>query len=314
MLFPRFSSVLNDRDLRRWTTAISAGPMAPEGSGGGGAPVGFDPFSPQHNLDAWIKIQSDLRDDIETYGWYSGRLFAVVGDEKIEPLMDMEGFGCTRTSKRPDGSYTNLHRECGFYKDVKSGEILEEWHNPYLDRKVKVAHIHNDPVNSVYAPFFEQKFGADDAEPIRFPFILPWTFMEDKAFTSFDVNAKWKNSLDPKKWKKESTGEFVRTSEYLQFHFDRSELEDPEVTSIESGTGAWQRIGEWLPWMLMGGKPGHLFYRFYTKKLQSLDALTPNILKYTQDNYAKWLSAPTKWTEPNVTSFEVYALENEPAE
>jgi hypothetical protein len=45
-------------------------------------------------------------------------------------------------------------REIGLYTDLKSGEILEEWRNPYLDETVKVVPIANDPFNHTITNFY----------------------------------------------------------------------------------------------------------------------------------------------------------------
>jgi hypothetical protein len=63
----------------------------------------------------------------------------------------------------------------------------------------------------------------------------------------------------------------------------------------------------------MGSKPGHLFYRCHTKSLASLDELPADIRAYTEKNFPIYMEAPDKWVEPNVTSYEVYKLENKPA-
>ena len=48
--------------------------------------------------------------------------------------------------------YRVYSREVLFYLDPQTGEILQEWANPFLDgRKVEVVHIQNDPVNGVFA-------------------------------------------------------------------------------------------------------------------------------------------------------------------
>ena len=109
----------------------------------------FDPFSKKDNLEAFIKMSGSLDENESAIGWYSARIFYVIGDFKIiQPLFDLEGFGASRHEKMPDGSYRRFQRECGFYKDLRSGEIMESWENPLNNKTVKVSHIHNDPVNA----------------------------------------------------------------------------------------------------------------------------------------------------------------------
>lgn len=276
------------------------------------APEGFDPNSSIHNAEVLARMNLGIHSGSH-YGWFKGRVFAVIGDDKvITPLFDLEGFGANRKKPLGDSRFQSLHREVGYYKDIRTGKIMETWENPFLDGEVcEVSHIHNDPVNAIIGPTINAKLGEDMANQ-TFPLRLPWTFMGDLAMTSFDVNTQWRNLLTPEEWPRESTGEFVRVSEYLQFIAKREDIANWRNVERIAQHGAWQRIGSWLPWMLMGGKPGHLFYRSFTKSLNSYEELPQDIRDYTEKNYPIYTQAPAEWVEPNVTSFEVYKLENKP--
>jgi hypothetical protein len=278
----------------------------------GGAKGGFDPADPMQNAEVLARMNLGVGPGSH-YGWFKGRVFAVIGDEQvIEPLFDLEGFGANRKVSLGNARYQSLHREVGYYKDLRTGQIMEEWKNPLNDGElVKVSHIHNDPVNAVIGPTIEAKLG--EGQVTEFPLRLPWTFMGDLAMTSFDVNTRWQNVLDPREWPRESSGhEYVRVSEYLQFIAKRADIDDWRNRDRIDTHGAWQRIGTWLPWMLMGNRPGHLFYRSHTKMLASLDELPADIRAYTEKRWPQYLEAPKEWVSPNVTSYEVYKLENTP--
>lgn len=290
----------------------SATHAAHHAEAGAAATGGFDPSNPIHNAEVLARMNHGIGGEAN-FGWFGGRVFAVIGDEQvIQPLFDVEGFGANRMIALGDARYQSLHREVGYYKDLRTGEIMEQWANPLLDGEVvDVSHIHNDPVNAIIGPTIEAKLG--EGQVTEFPLSLPWTFMGDLAMTSFDVNTQWKNVLDPAVWPRESSGkEFVRVSEYLQFYVDRNDLENWRSLDKIPHHGGWQRLGTWLPWMLMGDAPGHLFYRSYTKGLKSIDELPAHIRDYTEKNYPKFMDAPAEWTTPNETSFEVYVKNNTP--
>ena len=280
---------------------------AAKGAGGSG----FNPADPVQNAEVLARMNLGVGPNTN-YGWFKGRVFAVFGDDQvIQPLFDLEGFGANRMVSLGDARYQSLHREVGFYKDLRTGAIMESWKNPFIDEVVKVSHIHNDPVNAVIGPMIEAKLG--EGQVTKFPLALPWTMMGDMAMTSFDVNTRWKNVLDPKEWPRESAGgEYVRVSEFLQFNAKRADLDNWRNLERIPQHGGWQRLGTWLPWMLMGNKPGHLFYRSHTKSLASKDELPADIRAYTEKHFPLYLEAPEKWTAPNITSFEVYKKENQP--
>jgi hypothetical protein len=273
----------------------------------------FDPLNPIHNMHAFVRLLGDASGQQDAVNWYKGAIFSVIGDDKANTLLfGFEGFSVCRTVPQEDGTFMNLQREVLYYTDRYTGKILETWKNPFTHEEVRVVPVYNDPVNSTYAPEFKQKFG-DGGEAVTFPFILPWTFMGDTAMTVFDVNASWKNVLTADKWPRESSGERVRVCETLTMFLDRKHLEDSAMTSIPYN-GAWQRMSPWCPWMLMGQAPGHLFYRSHYRKLPGGIAELPEHLRaYTEKHYPDYLVAPSKWTEPNLTSFETYARDQQPA-
>jgi hypothetical protein len=301
------------------TTSIGAGAAAAGAAGlvsmpTGPVPAGFDPLSPQQNLEAYIRLTRSLDPAATTVGWFGGRIFSVIGDKEIiKPLFDIEGFGIGRTEPQADGSYKALWREVGYYKDLATGKIMETWQNPLLGGETcEVYPINNDPVNAVLKPEFTLGFGASkDQYTETIKFLLPWNFIGPHAMAAFDVNLDWKSPLDPKDWKRESPGERVRVSEYQQWRVDAAQLVDRSLPSLNA-YGSWNRVATWLPWMLMGQAPGHLFYRSHTLKLGRVEDLPKDILEYTAKRFPKYLTAPTEWVSPNVSSFEMYARDRKP--
>lgn len=274
--------------------------------------IAFEPLNPEHNLRAFVRLLGDTSGQRDSINWYKGAIFSVVGDDTANQLLfGFEGFSVCRTILQPDGSFRNLQREVLYYTNPRTGEIIETWKNPFTDEQVDVVHVYNDPVNSTYATVFKQKFG-EHSEEVSFPFILPWTVMGDTVMTVFDVNHRWRNVLDPSVWKRESASTHVRVCETLSMYTSLADLENPSLTSI-GYNGAWQRMSPWCPWMLMGQRPGHLFYRaHYRKILTGLDGLPAPLRSYTERRFPAYLAAPTAWVEPNLTSFETYARDHKP--
>jgi hypothetical protein len=270
----------------------------------------FDPKRAEHNTLAFCKLMSDTRDGVENCGYFKGNVLGYVdGKQRLAPLFGYEGFGMTRTFQVGDYAWRKLHSEVAYYTDLKTGEVMDEWHNPFLDETVRVVHVHNDVVNSNWAPTYS--FGVGP-EKVTFPFIFPWVVMGDNAVVDFGVNTSHEAVLMPDKWPRESHGEITQVLEAIQIHTRLSDLMDPKQTSVHA-SGSWQRISPWLPWMLMGQRPGHLFYKTVTRRMhEGVEALPPHILEYTEANYPDYLSAPTEWAEPNVSSYEVYEREVEP--
>jgi hypothetical protein len=282
---------------------------------------------PKDNLKAFIKLTSDLSGK-PIVGWFSGHVFGVVGDEILKPLFAVEGFGTGMCVAQPDGTYKSSWKEIGLYKDLKTGKVLDRWTNPYTNETVEVVHIQNEAVNTIQAPNypdfskmallgeagqlkmeFPNYTRTDD--PTR-PFVLPWTVVGDQVAVWNDFRGRVKNVLDPKVYVRESTGEYIRVSEFFLNMGSQKLLMDEGVANVPS-TGAWNRLAPWLPWMFMGTAPGHLFYRATTQKLSKFEELPRPLLDHAEKNFAKYLDYDTPWRMPNESSWEVYKKMKKPA-
>ncbi len=269
----------------------------------------------EDNLTAWVKLVSSLEGGVETCGYFTGIQYADVNpQEVIRPLFRIQGFGMSRVTRLPDGRYQNLHREVVYYLDLKEDRILEEWLNPFTGETVEVFSTHNDPVNSYYAPTFKQRFGSEKEgiETVEFPFILPWDIFGDHAVVSFSVNTRWPSPLPPAKWPRENFGNWYRTSEYFQIHASLADINDPEMLRVPH-TGSWQKVAPWHPWMLMDNRPGGIFGVTNVFSLDGVEQLPPQLRAYTEKHYPKYLHAPTEWVEPNMATWETFAIERTPA-
>ncbi len=268
----------------------------------------IDLKSPEWNRDTRARLNGDLDSSKELVGWLKGVIQGVRPNEPVRDLMAFEGFSVTRMYPRPDGSWRKLLRETVLYRDLKTGEILNTWHNPYTNEDVRVVPIANDPYNMTIETNFMGK-----------PWIGDWDQNPDGTLTLFSgVNLYYPNMLTPAKWPRESSGEYARVTENFTWTMTREDLENPAMTYVPC-VGSWQRITPWLPWMLMGDAPGHINYFSHFAPLpggiSALDKLPQDMLEAARAIDPKMLRAPTleEDTLPNESSLEAYAKEQTPA-
>ncbi|MEL7028182.1 MAG: DUF1838 family protein [Pseudomonadota bacterium] len=278
--------------------------------------VDLDFKSPTWNRDAMAKLQGNLDPEKEKVGWYGGKVLGVRPGEKVQELFRFEGFSMARLLPQEDGSYRKVLREVGFYRDIKTNEIMSEYENPYTGETVRVVPIANDPFNYTISEFFPQppSYGGLNPEEVpRIPYILPWSEKADKVLLTTDIHLYYPAALQPDKWPRESPGPMVRVSEMFRYVIDRADLMNPDLTSIEYH-GVWNRVTPWLPWMLMDQAPGHCLYVCDMGAWDSMDVVPEEILEATRGQLGeKFLSAPTEDYGPSLSSLERYALEQEPA-
>jgi hypothetical protein len=269
------------------------------------------------NRDAFARIMGDLDFGKQKFGWYKGTVKGVEPGKKIQDLFGFEGFSYARLQDNGDGTYNKLLREVGYYTDLKTGEVMDEYYNPYLDEMVKVVHIANDPFNHVITAFKPEppSYGGlnKDKNPKKIPFIMPWTEVgNNKVLLQSNINLFYPSALQPDKWPRESSGKMNQTAEMFNYVIDREDLANPDITALEF-SGAWSRITPWLPWMLMGQSAGHISYDCVMGCYNNNDMMSPKIRAYAMKHHPTYFNAPTKWEDPSWSSLEHYAKEQTPA-
>ncbi len=269
------------------------------------------------NRDAYARMVGDLDFGKQKFGWFKGDVLGVRPGERVRKLFGFEGFSYARLKKTDGDQYEKLLREVGFYTDPDTGDVLEEYRNPYTDELVKVVPIANDPFNQRIGPVRTlggpSYGGLNKAKRKTIPFLLPWQEVgNNKVLVARDIHLFYPSALQPEKWPRESSGKMNRVSEMFTFTVSKSDLANPDLTSIEHA-GSWYRITPWLPWMLMGQAEGHCQYNCVQGAFHNTDMLSPKVRAYAEKHYPKYFEAPEEWIEPSLSSLEWYSREQTPA-
>jgi hypothetical protein len=248
------------------------------------------------NALAMTRLVGSLDPKVIKYGWYTGRLMSVVPGSAARDLLGVIGLGAARTlAQDAEGRWQILRRECGFFFDLSSGEVLDRWRNPFTEEDVEVVHIANDPVNQTISPIrageqlYEQAVTRREPEP----FVLPWQQAGRRAFVEFHSHLWARNPLDPAVWVRESAGPQVQISDMMTYTCDLAELQDASLPSVEYA-GNWVHVRPWQPWMLMGTAPGNLLYHCFTGSATGLADVPPHIARIVEKRLPAFLQPPEK--------------------
>jgi hypothetical protein len=277
----------------------------------GGLPYG----DPLWNRDTYAKLQGNLDFEQQKIGWYAGKVYGVRDGEPLRELFGMEGFSVCRLKQLEDGSWRKLLREVGFYRDLKTGQLMDTWVNVYTGETVRVVPIANDPFNFTISDHYPQPpsyGGLNPAEAPKRPFILPWDEKGKTVRLTTDIHLYYQSALQPDKWPRESPGPMSRVSEMFRYVLSRKTLANPDLKSIEY-VGFWSRVTPWLPWMLMDQSPGHVLYVCDMGGFDSFDQIPRDVLERARQMDPKWLVAPREDYGPSLSSLENYALTEKPA-
>ena len=268
----------------------------------------FDLTTPASNVVAMAKITATLAPDGFKHGWYSGVLLGVVPGSAVQELVGVIGMSTQRLRAAPElGGYQLLQKECGFFTDLATGDVLDQWLNPYLNESVEPFHIANPAVNRWILPAVkEERFydRADGKDPPSRPFVLPWQRAGDRLSLEQRTHFWANNPLDPTVWKRESSGARIQVSDCMSYNLRYSELADPKRLTVDY-SGHWVHVRPWQPWMLMGSMPGHCLYSAITGCANTAAEIPERILRIVKERLPDFLTPPTevRKSEPSMVRY-----------
>ncbi|GGE69708.1 hypothetical protein GCM10011317_28710 [Niveispirillum cyanobacteriorum] len=278
----------------------------------------LDVMDPKENLYGFGKMWGTLGSKAVLSG-YQGVQYAIVGDKRAVPLFGYCGFGNNRNIVQPDGSLKVLGKECGYFTDLATGEIIDHWDNPWTGERVEVFPFLNDRWRGTLT--LEQKvFRVGDSETVNNdngtkgqkgkPFLLPWQRIGDQYLLSWDYAHEYTNPVTPEGWPKASTGKRVNPSEHFTIFTPAAEIDDRSLPSARF-TAGFMRQAPWWPWMRMGqsGVHGVLMGRMHSYKITgTVEDIPKAVLKRVERERPDLLEEPTDGPDEGVRgTLEAYA-------
>ena len=277
-----------------------------------------DLTTPEGNMNAWARLLGNTDMKSTKYGWAQGLIQGVRPGEAIRDICGFTMMSCARLLPHESGTgYRKVLREVGLYTDLKTGEIIEEMVNPYLNETVKIVPITNDPFNHTITPYVSAppSYGGlnkTTPPPQPKPLQLDWTRRGSVLNMFSHINLFYPSSLPPAKWPRENGNPFNQVTETFLYQIPWADMQNARKTSVEYG-GTWSRTTPWLPWLLMGPTPGHCQYATFMGAYDDINRIDRKTLDYVQKHFPLYLTAPEKWVDPSLSSLELYARTQTPA-
>ena len=259
--------------------------------------LNLDLDKPEDNMTAFIKVRGSLKENEEVIYYANGKIYGFVNGERDKPLMGYEMYNIGRSVKRAENSYYLLTNEVLLYTDLKTGEVLEKFENPYTGESVDVVHVWNSPVNQMQD--LEGRYGKWGVNHNKYG--------DDMICMNADIFLKYPSPLSVKEFPENSQSDDYEASELFQFFFSKKDMNDPNQTSIPC-TISWTRLGPWLPWMNMGQREGLVVYQGAGYKImeRDYDKMPKVLTDYVMKNHPEYRHSPTEYTHPNETSWTYF--------
>lgn len=288
----------------------------------------LDYADPADNLYAFGKLWASYDEPIVAA--FHGLMYLRIGDRRMVPVFGYTGTGALAAKIDESGDLWIKSRETGYFTDLRTGDILESWYNPFTEKTVPVYHFYNDvlvgKVGKEIPRFF---FGVEGDSPTlmnegtvfpdangRYPFLLPFELYGDDMMLSWDYTHEYTNPVTPEGWPRSSTGARITPSEHFTFNFSKRALEDRDLPTVRF-TAGFSRVSQCWPFMQMGGTPyadAVLFGRMFSHKGLGLADVPPKLLAYIEKHAPEFLTVPDGWVPDNsrVDTWKAYAQDIPP--
>ena len=290
------------------------------------SPLDFN--NPKDNLYAFGKLWGSYADP-PTYGGYQGVQFARIGTKRLIPLFGYVGFGNMQSRHNKDGSINIRGTEAGYFTDLKTGEIIDNWHNPWTNETVEVFPFINRMMRGHLTetmPSFTMGNPATDTPTLMneadanvstksVPFILPWQVIGDQYLLTWEYSHEYTNPVTKDKWPKAHTTKIINPSEHFSFYIPQTIMNDRSIESSPFHAG-FMRTSPWWPWMKMGNQliDGCLFGRMHSYQITgTIEDIPKVVLDRVKRDHPDLLEKQSGWGQTNPKgTWEAYSQEVKP--
>jgi hypothetical protein len=237
---------------------------------------------------------------VTRYGMWEGRMYSRIPGEKDRHIFDVVGINTRQCERHKDPArgegYRSVSREIMVYLDPATGEIIDQWKNPWTGEMVEVIHVANDPVN-MHAPS-----SARDAtgKPAR----VTLRQYGDLLVASREVPLFYDNPLAGAY--QDYIGGKYHAMEIFNTFYSAADFLAPKGPRISPSRLAWQRVSGLLPWMRMGDRPGVMIFNATGFSTFDRTQISPKLMQILQTRYPEYLTPPPLGdARPNATTWTI---------
>ena len=93
---------------------------------------------PVNNVTSMLRMQASIGNEEQIPWHYTGILWAQKHSEQPIPMVKIEGMESYKVIPLEDGSYEILGNMVTFFRDIETGEMIDEYKNPFTGKTNKV--------------------------------------------------------------------------------------------------------------------------------------------------------------------------------
>ena len=235
---------------------------------------------PENLLLAYQRLSGSLDSRLIIW-WMSGTRYGVV-DAKAKALYGMQVGMFHRFYRQPDGSYRLAFFELTYYTNLRTGELLEEFANPYTGETNRVRHVRLGPeIRQLAADGLMTE--ANELVHDYATSLGPALINGDRIWIPASVEAKIKF---PK-----PTAPEILINIYTTVQGSLTDALNPTLVSADCSL-EFHNVLKWEPWMQMGDHPGHMMSTASGRKLEQVSQLPESYRAMAMQVHPKYMRDP----------------------
>jgi hypothetical protein len=237
---------------------------------------------------------------VTRYGMWEGKLYSRVPGERDRRVFDVFGINTRQCAQLTDPvrgpGYRSVSREIMVFLDPASGEIIDQWKNPWTGETVGVIHVANDPVNMRRPNFAVREDGTPATVSLR--------QYGDTLVSSSEVPLFYENPLTGDY--QDYVGGQYHAMEIFNTFYKTADFVGSKKPRIGESRISWQRISAWLPWMKMGDRPGLMIFNATGFSTFDKAKIPPRVMQALESRFPLYLTPPPiDDARPNETTWTV---------
>jgi hypothetical protein len=237
---------------------------------------------------------------VTRYGMWEGRMYSRIPGEKDRHIFDVVGINTRQCERHKDpvrgDGYRSVSREIMVYLDPATGEIVDQWKNPWTGETVEVIHVANDPVNMRAPSFARDATGKPARVTLRQYGDLLVASREVPLFYDNPLAGAYQDYIGGKYHAMEIFNTFYSAADFLA----------PKGPRISPSRLAWQRVSGLLPWLRMGDRPGVMIFNATGFSTFDRAQISPKLMQILQTRYPEYLTPPPLGdARPNATTWTI---------
>lgn len=222
--------------------------------------LNLDPAKPADTLLITRKLAHTMDTGI-AYWWAKLSRMGMV-DKVATPLWDVHVAALLTTRDVDDrGAYETTVISLVFYTDIRTGDFLQRFTNPYTGREVEINYFPPRPTRRIYSvdgpgtpPPERPGYEVIDSHPLG-----PAVIQANDVWVRVDDITR----MEPLK---PDVGPVFRVNDWSTYHGALSDVADPDVLNAPA-TWHFNDILSWPPYLEMGDHPGDFMSRGFGRKV-----------------------------------------------